>query len=599
MRKTIINALIVLLVFGVIFSVINFYLLPNNFFLPNDTVVSAFEEGKLVLIVESEEVKSRNEPKITDGEILLPMDVVKKYFDPYIHWDEELQKLTVTTRDKVIRMNTDSLEALINNNPVTIEIPVTVEDGVVYVPIGFLSEFYNIEVSYIETNNVIVIDYKNSLKRIAQPVSSEAVIRKGMSRRHPILKKFDIPEEGASYESEENTLRVFEEYEKWYKVRASDGTLGYIEKRFVVIKRMYVTALPEQETKSPAWKPETGKINLVWEMMNGSKPVLPRKMDPEGIDVISPAWWFGIVDENGTLTNKADARYVEWAHNNGYKVWALLNNNFQDPDMTSKVLNNTDARDNIIRQILVYAKLYDLDGINIDFENIYKSDKDALTQFVRELTPILHEQGLVVSICVTVPDGSDNWSLCYDRKALGEIVDYMAVMTYDQHWASSPIAGSTAQISWVENNINKMLKLVPREKLLLGLPFYTRLWKEETDENGKVKVSTVKSLSMEEAKRLIMENGAEVEWDEESGQFYAEYKKDNALYRIWVEDENSMNLRTSLVQKYNLAGTAAWAMGFESKEVWAVLKENLKEINNYQAWKTEKGDIKPVFKHLE
>ena len=108
-------------------------------------------------------------------------------------------------------------------------------------------------------------------------------------------------------------------------------------------------------------------------------------------------------DDQGNIINRSDATYVEWAHQNGYKIWALFSNDFQDIDATSRFLNNTDARDNAIRQILTYASLYKLDGINIDFENIYKEDKDALTQFVREITPLLREQGLVVSIDVNIP----------------------------------------------------------------------------------------------------------------------------------------------------------------------------------------------------
>ncbi len=236
-----------------------------------------------------------------------------------------------------------------------------------------------------------------------------------------------------------------------------------------------------------------------------------------------------------------------------------------------------------MRQLLIYASLYNLDGINIDFENIYKEDKDALTQFVRELTPLLKEQGLIVSIDVTIPDGSDTWSKCYDRKALGEIVDYVMLMTYDQHWATSPVAGSVAQITWVEKNLVKVLDMVPREKLLLGLPFYTRLW-EETTVLGLKKVTNPKVLSMDAARKLVNDNNVEIMWDEKSGQFYAEYKNDGKTYKVWLEDENSINLKSSLVLKYKLAGACAWRRGDESPVIWEVLNKNLKLARNYSEW---------------
>lgn len=554
----------------------------NNLpFLENDNVVPAFEEDGVKLIIEGEMVVSKDNPRIVDNEILLTLDTIKKHIDPHIYWDKELKKVTITTRDRVIRMKTDSLDALVNNKPMTLNIPAVEEGNTVYIPIEFLSEFYGIDISHIERSNVIVIDFKNSLRQIAEPVDSKAVVRKGRSIRYPIIRKFDLENSG----QEENALRIFEEYDKWYKVRTSDGAIGYIEKRFVVVRRMLVVKLQEEE-KGPLWKPEDGKISLVWEMMYSKVPDLSLIGEMKGLDVISPTW-FQLANEHGEIINRAVPRYVEWARRNGYKVWALFSNDFNDIKMTEKFLNNTDARDNAIREILAYAALYKLDGINIDFENMYKKDKDAFTQFVREMTPLLREQGLVVSVDVTIPDGSDTWSLCYDRKALGEVADYVALMTYDQHWSTSPVAGSVSQVSWVERNIVKVLKEVPREKLLLGLPFYTRLWQEEAGEDGKIKVSNPKALSMEASRKMVQENNAPVTWDKESGQFYTEFKKDNKTYKIWLEDENSINLKSALVHKYKLAGTAAWRRSDEIPEVWDVLNENLKVVSSYQEWKSK------------
>lgn len=560
------------------------------FFKANNNVVAAFEEGALNLVIEGEVVISNDQPKIVDEEILLPISTIKKHIDPYIYWDEKLKKVTITTKERVIRMKTDSLDALVNNKPMTLNIPATEENGTVFIPIEFLSDFYNIEILYLKENNVIIIDFKNSIKRLAEPIDSHAAVRKGRSKRYPIVKEFDLNTD----KTEDITLRIFDEYEKWYKVRTSDGAIGYIEKKFVVVKRMIVNNLPDSDKEDTAWKPEKGKINLVWEMMYSKTPDLSKIGKMEGLDVISPTW-FQLLNEKGQLINRAVPKYVEWAHKNGYKVWALFSNDSSNIKMTENFLNNTDARDNAIKEILAYASLYKLDGINIDFENIYKKDKDALTQFVREITPLLHEQGLVVSIDVTIPGGSDTWSQCYDRKALGEVVDYVMLMTYDQYWKSSPKAGSVAQITWVERNVVRVLEMVPGEKLLLGLPFYTRLWQEETDSNGKVKVSNPKVLSMESAKKMIQENNAAVEWDEESGQFYAEFKKDNITYKIWVEDENSINLKSSLVHKYKLAGTAAWRRSDESPEIWGVLNRNIKTLMSYQEWKNENNERKYAF----
>jgi hypothetical protein len=91
------------------------------FFMPNSSIVPAFDESKLNLIIEGEVVESKDQPEVVDEQILLPIDTIKKYIDPNISWDDNLKKVTITTKDRVIRMKTDSLNALVNNKPVTLK----------------------------------------------------------------------------------------------------------------------------------------------------------------------------------------------------------------------------------------------------------------------------------------------------------------------------------------------------------------------------------------------------------------------------------------------------------------------------------------------
>ncbi len=598
-------------------------LLCYQFFMPNDTLEPFFEGDGTYLVVDGELFDGGNPPKIVDNEVLLPIEAIRQYIDPYICWESSSKKVTVTTTDRVIRMKTGNLDAYVNDKPVTLNIPASEDSGTVYIPIGFLSEFYGIEISRPDTGNgngtdngnVIIVDHINSVRQIAVSINEDAAVRKAPSIKSPIIRTFSPPADGwdsgggsdrsdrsdkadrsadGYHEQGKDELRIFAEYDKWYNVRTDLGEIGYILKKDVVVRYFYVKTAYSVEPVNP-WKPQDGVINLSWEMMYGKRPDLKTIDKMPGLDVISPTW-FEIADASGNLKNRADAEYVKWAHANGYKVWALFANNFDNPEATGAFLGNTDARDNAIRQILAFASLYKLDGINIDFENINISDKQTLVQFVREISPFMREQGLVVSMDVAVPSLSENWSMCYDRKALAEAVDYLMLMAYDQHWSASPVAGSVSQLGWTESGLKSVLKEVPAAKLILGMPFYSRLWKEETDSSGKKTVTSQKALSMEGAKALIEENGVSAVWDEESGQHYAEYSKDGALYRIWIEDENSINLRCSLVHKYKLAGASSWKRGDASAEVWQVLDRNLKQVANYYEWQQLNQQSKYVFK---
>jgi spore germination protein YaaH len=557
--------------------------------LPNNRMVPAFDDMETHLVIGGDIIDSKYEPKIVNGEILLPIGVVKERIDPHIYWDEKLKKVTITTQDKVIRMKTDSLNAVINNKSVKLNIPVKSIQNAVYLPIEFLSELYGIKVKYIAFSNVVVVDKITAAEKIAEPIK-KVVVRRGNSKHYPIIRKLDSKTDKA----EDMKMKVFNDKGKWYKVRTSDGLVGYIEKRLVNVSEVKIDMPHDNNDSKLEWKPEKGKLSLVWEMLYEGSPNLSAKKKIEGLDILSPTW-FEVTNTKGDLINRADPKYVQWAHENGYKVWALFSNGFGDIKLTSEFLNDTDARDNAIRQLLAYTALYKLDGINIDFENIYKKDRDALTQFVREVKPLLKQQGLIVSMDITVPDGSETYSLCYDRKSLGEVVDYVMLMAYDQHWRTSPVAGSIAEITWVEDNLEKTLKLIPAEKVILGLPFYTRLWKEEKGKDGEIEVSSSTGLSMKKAKAAIDSKAETVLWDQNSGQFYAEYKEDGNVFKIWYENEDSIDLRSSLTLKYNLAGTAGWSKNNETEGVWQVLNKNLKEIKSYEDWLSGNKDKKYVY----
>ncbi len=549
---------------------------------PNKKMAEPFDVPGTRLVIGGNLILDSYSPYLDNGQVYLPFETIKAHIDQYIWYDEALLKVTVTTRDRVIRMKTGSLDALINENPMELKFPVVEKNGTLYLPIDFLRDFYGISISYVQSNHVVIIDFNNKVYRTAWPLDAKTFVRKGPSIHQPIVKKYiGHGEKGLDiYQTLETSLIVFDETEEWYLVRANDGILGYVKKDEVNISGTQYSIDDEEETPPPVLT--EGKINLVWDMTYSKSNIKLSSDATPGIDVISPTW-FEIVDRAGTIKNRATPEYVEYAHQNGWQVWALFSNAFSDIEGTSIILNNSDTRQEIIRSILAYAALYKLDGINIDFENMYKTDKDAYTQFVREFYPLAKEQGLFVSVDVSVPDGSDTWSKCFDRKALAQSVDYICLMTYDQHWSTSPKAGSTAELIWVEENLQKTLQEVPANKLLLGIPLYTRLWTVDGSDSGS-EVSSV-ALNVDTAWERVDENEASVVWNDTSGQYQTTYEKDGKTYHMWIEDQNSVNTKTSLIHKYNLGGACVWAANFADKDVFYVFERNLKKIKDYEEWR--------------
>lgn len=511
-----------------------------------------------------------NEPAIGSKENLkLPFDIVKERIDPSLIYEKSSESTIITTQDKVVRLRTSELTGMINEKPFKLRFPLEKKDDKVYLPIDPLKDLYKIELRESEETGAVLVfkegDTVRWYKALSYPDKPDRTIP---MRRDPSIKAVIL----ADVKQGERVM-VWEEQEQWLRVQLPNGYMGYILKEQLV---------PDQEETIPKKKPVaefvpkqpiSGKVNLTWEHVVTKNPDTSKIPPMPGVGVVSPTW-FHLEDGEGNLNNLADPAYVQWAHAQGYQVWALFSNGF-DPKRTTEALSTYDKRITMIKQLLAFAQMYSLDGINIDFENVYLKDKQNLVQFVREMAPLLHEQGLIISMDVTPKSSSEMWSLFYDRKALIESIDYMMLMAYDEHWASSPKAGSVASLPWVERSVVTLLEEddIPPSKLILGIPFYTREWTEEV-KDGKTNVSS-RAVFMDMPQRVIKEKNLTPVFSEETGQNYIEYEEDGRRKKIWIEDETSVKARIALVNKYHLGGIASWRRGFENPQAWSWIQSAL------------------------
>jgi spore germination protein YaaH len=498
----------------------------------------------------------------------LPFELVKEHLDPMLAKEEKTHSVIITTQDKVLRMQTNQLTAVMNEKPFTMKFPLEKQGEGYALPMEPLKLLYSVELRESPETGAVLMLKEGELVRWGKTAAMSRLEATIPMRSEPTIKAPILTDlkQGVS-------VMIWGEEGEWARVQLPNGYTGYVklasltDLREEIIPKQAPTANPIQ------WKPPGGKINLTWEQVFEKNPDTAKIPAMPGLNVISPTW-FHIADGQGNLKNVASAAYVKWAHDRGYQVWGLFSNGFE-PKQTTEALSTYDRRMSMIKQLLGFAQMYKLDGINIDFENVYTADKQNLVQFVREMTPLMHEQGLVVSIDVTPKSNTELWSAFFDRAALIQSVDYMMVMTYDEHWASSPKSGSVASLPWVEKSVQQLLRedKIPPQKLVLGVPFYTRIWTEEV-KDGKTKV-TSRSIFMDTAKRMVKEKSLTPQFQSDTGQNYVEYTEDGKLNRIWLEDETSVKARIDVVEKYNLAGIASWRRGYESPDLWEFIRTHM------------------------
>ncbi len=521
--------------------------------------------GKTNLVINNSNTTKdlKNDVVVENGVVYISTKDIANFFDDHIFYDNKYDQIITTTETKVATLKLNENKSTINGATVDLVAPAKKIGEQFYLPFSEISEsVYNVETTYVKNTDTVVLvsldrelTYANSSKN--NSVKSKPTV---------LSKTVDKIEKGDNV-----TIipKKTDEESGWTKITTENGKIGYVKTSTLAnTKKIRDNFTIEKQIQ--------GNVSLVWEYFSkyGKAPQRTEKID--GINVVAPTFFSLATSEKGAIVanvGQAGQNYINWAHSNGYKVWPWIANeatNKEEKDFTSSILNDYKSRERLINSILAAVEMYNLDGINLDFENMYEADKDAYTRLVIELAPRLKELGKVLSVDVTAPDGSPDWSLCFNRNVIGDVADYIIFMAYDQHNNSSSEAGTVAGCDWVEANIKKFLgqEGVKPEKIILAMPFYTRVWNVT---NGGLSSSAVDMKSQ----ATLIPADAKITWDDSLKQNLAEYEKNGKSYKVWMEDEQSLKYKLELVKKYNLAGGAFWRKGQEIDSVWTLIKENL------------------------
>lgn len=487
-----------------------------------------------------------------------------RYFGVEFYYDSAKDALLYTTATEVIRTTLGSNEYTGKEGVVTEKSALTLprtEDGLIYINLDYLKMYANFSYEVIEQPKRVQI-YTQWEERKVADLKEDTSVRYQGGIKSPILEDIVAGQ----------VLVILEEMETWTKVKTNTGIIGYVEKKLLSDSRMEALT-PVNSLSLPEFEPtlKDYRISMGWHMIGGlagNQTLTEMLANTKGMNTISPTW-FSIQDNAGNFSSFADKNYVKTAHDNEIEVWALIDDFNPNIDLLT-VLSNSESRANLINNLIATSLEYDLDGINIDFENVSEEASTHFIQFLRELSIPCREYDIVLSVDNYVPREHTSH---YNRQQQGVYADYVVIMGYDEHWNGSSQAGSVSSIDFTEDGIVQTLKEVPAEKVINGIPFYTRIW--TTEESG---VSS-EAVGMLLAESWVANQGLTPVWNEETCQNYAEYEADGKLYQVWLEDEASIEVKLNVMNQYQIAGVAMWKLGFEKPSVWEVINAYVEAAN--------------------
>lgn len=531
-------------------------------------------ENQMAVIVNNQVV----DPKamLSDGKAYLQYESVRDYINSRFYWDPNENVLLYTLPNDTVSVGVGSKEYTISKEKNSKDYVILKTEGsTAYIALDFIQQYTNIEYEvYDDPNRVMIVSEwgdvtvaeakKNTQVRYLAGVKSEILT--------------DI--------SKKDEVTVIEDEGDWKKVRTKDGFIGYVKKSALKKDTAKTISRDFEEQQYTNIKKDY-IINMAWHNVtntDANEGVLQRIAESKGLTTIAPTW-FHVKDVEGNIESIASSDYVNYAHQSNIEVWAAVRDfdgGIGSFDESYELLSRTSRRENLINQLIAEALQVGVDGINVDFEMISDECGEHFIQFIRELSVRCRQNGIILSIDNYVPKG---FNMQYDRKEQGIVADYVVIMGYDEHYGGSPEAGSVSSYNYVKEGIEETLTEVPAEKIISGIPFYTRLWSETpktdqelaeqqgTDAAEYAMNVTSEALGMSEARSRIDTIGAEITWNEETKQNFATWESGGVTYKIWLEDAQSIEQKLKLMKENHLAGTAAWALGQEDSEIWKLIQQ--------------------------
>ncbi|MFL8578339.1 glycosyl hydrolase family 18 protein [Clostridioides difficile] len=535
------------------------------------------QEGQLAIVVNNEVV----EPKgmIADGKAYIQYEIVRDYINSRFYWDPNENILLYTLPKDMVSVEVGSKDYTVSKDKNSEDYVILKTEGsTAYIALDFVQQYTNIDYEVYDNPERVVIVGDWGEHTVAE-VKKDTQVRYQGGVKSPVLTEIKKGEEATVIENEDN----------WKKVRTKNGFIGYIKNSALKdAQKKNVTRKFEEQEFTNISKDYT--INMAWHNVTNSdanSSVLQKIAESKGLTTIAPTW-FHVKDTDGNMDSIASTDYVNYAHQANIEVWATIRDfdgGINSYDESYALLSYTSKRETLINQLVAEALQSNIDGINVDFEKISDECGEHYIQFIRELSVRCRQNGLVLSVDNYVPKG---FNMQYDRKEQGIVADYVVIMGYDEHYAGSPEAGSVASYDFVKEGITETLKEVPADKVISGIPFFTRLWEQTpkteeelasqkgTEEGEHAMKVESKAYGMTEAKEVVTQAGAEITWDDTAKQNYARWESGGVTYEIWLEDEKSLEMKLELMKQNKLAGTAAWALGLEDPNVWQLI---LKYVN--------------------
>ncbi len=241
-------------------------------------------------------------------------------------------------------------------------------------------------------------------------------------------------------------------------------------------------------------------------------------------------------------------------------------------NLIHQVVTNEAAAERLLNSLAVLMQEKGYGGIDIDFEYILATDRDAFTAFVRRAAQIMHPLGFSVSVALAPKTSAEQKGLLYEGKdyaALGDAADEVLLMTYEWGYKNGPPM-AVAPLNMVRRVLNYAVTEIEPAKINMGIANYGYDWPLPFV-RGETVARTIGNV---EAVQIAIRYGAEIEFDELAQSPYFSYvDEEGTEHVVWFEDVRSLEQKYALLPEYGLKGIGVWQIMRWYRAMWLLFED--------------------------
>ncbi|WP_088186620.1 glycosyl hydrolase family 18 protein [Desulfosporosinus sp. FKA] len=300
-----------------------------------------------------------------------------------------------------------------------------------------------------------------------------------------------------------------------------------------------------------------------------------QTIDRVGRDLTYLAIFSHAVNLDGSLSPLDDQGPIAAAKRNRVAPLLVLTNYVGGQfsrDLATAIFNDVNLQDYILDQALYLMEEKGYQGLDFDFEYLGGDNRLGYLHFLQRAAAKVKPHGYFLSAAVAPKVSGEQRGILYeghDYTGIGQIVDFMFIMTYEWGWSGGePMAVSP--INLVRNVMNYAVNVIPRNKIMMGIPLYGYDWMLP-----HVPGKWARSISSQQALKLAIQYGVQIHFNKTAQAPWFRYRDlQGRQHEVWFEDARSIQSKFDLVKQLGIRGFYYWVLGHEFPQNWLLLEEN-------------------------